>query len=63
MAADWQATSSRHDQYFYARPSLSFAFRKWMSLELYYQYRRNSSTTAGSSFDSNVAGAQASFAY
>lgn len=63
MAADGTAAGSRHDQYFFARPSLSFAFRKWMNLELYYEYRRNNSTTAASSFESNVAGAQASFAY
>ena len=63
MATDGQSNDARHDQYFFARPSLSFAFRKWMNLELYYQVRRNTSTTASSSFESNVAGAQATFAY
>lgn len=53
------AGSARHDQYLFVRPSLSFALTKWMNLELYYQYRRNTSTAAFSGFDSNVAGVQA----
>jgi hypothetical protein len=53
----------RHDQYAFVRPSIAFAFRKWVNLELYYQYRRNLSTTLFSDFDSNVAGAQASVSF
>lgn len=56
---DAQASTSRHDRYIFARPSLSFAFTKWISLELYDQYRRNTSTAALSSFDGNIAGVQA----
>jgi hypothetical protein len=51
--------NSRHDQYFFVRPSVSIDFMKRMQLELYYQYRHNISTTGTSSFASNVAGLQA----
>lgn len=56
QSTDGQAQSARHDQYAFVRPSVSFAFRKWVTLELYYQYRRNTSTTSFSDFEGNTAG-------
>jgi hypothetical protein len=63
QSTEGQEDTSRHDQYVFVRPSISFAFRKWVNLELYYQYRRNISTALFSDFDSNVAGVQASVSF
>jgi hypothetical protein len=62
--ASYQSTTgqdrgARQDQYLYIRPSVSFAFRKWVTLDLYYQHRSNTSTAAFSEFSSNLAGVQA----
>ena len=58
-----QASSARHDKYFYLRPGVTFAVTKWVTFELYYQYSRNTSTFTLSEFDNNVAGIQASVAF
>jgi hypothetical protein len=58
-----QGGASRHDQYLFVRPSVSFAFKKWVNLDLYYQYRRNTSTSGSSAFDNTVAGLQATVSF
>jgi hypothetical protein len=63
QSTESQGGTSRHDQYVFVRPSVSFEFRKWVNLELYYQYRSNTSTAAFSAFDSNIAGLQAAISF
>jgi len=60
---DAQASTSRHDQYVFARPGISFAFTKRTTCELYFQYRHNASTAPLFSFDNNVAGLQATLSF
>ena len=63
QATDAKVSPSRHDQYLFVRPGISVAVTKRSSLELYYQYRRNESTAASSSFENNVTGIQASISF
>ena len=60
---DAASATSRHDEYLFLRPAVSFAVMKRLNLELYYQFRRNTSTLALSSFDDNVFGLQATVGF
>jgi hypothetical protein len=63
QSADGTKDTSRHDQYVFIRPSVSFAFRRWANLDLYYQYRGNTSTASSSAFESNLAGLQVDISF
>jgi len=62
-ATETQASTSRHDQYVFVRPAVSFTLTRKINIELYYQFRRNTSTSALSSFESNIAGVQATIGF
>jgi Putative beta-barrel porin 2 len=53
----------RTDDYVYFRPSLTYNFRQWLSVTVYYQYSRNSSTTSSDAFFDNRVGGQISFTF
>ena len=57
-ATDSGSDTSREDKFLFGRASVSFVFTKRMNIDLYYQYRRNTSTNETSSFDSNIVGIQ-----
>jgi Putative beta-barrel porin 2 len=53
----------RDDDYVYIRPSLTYNFRQWLSITVYYQYSRNSSTISSDTFYDNRVGGQISFTF
>jgi putative beta-barrel porin BBP2 len=48
--------SDRVDDYVYVRPRLSYSFVRWVSVNLFYEYRRTDSSQATSSFSDNRIG-------
>jgi len=49
-------STSREDDYFFVRPTLSYSIRDWATFSVYYQYSQNDSS-AQSSFERNMVGA------
>ena len=57
------ANTTRDDNYVYAGPYLTYAFKKWLTASVYYQFRRESSNEAGVSFTDNRIGTQISVSF
>ena len=55
--------NGRTDDYFYIRPSITYDFRKWLTVTLYYEYSRNASSVGDASFYDNRVGLQVSFTF
>lgn len=50
------AVAPRDDEYYFLRPSLTYAFRDWMDLEFWYRYRNNDSTNEAFKYENNQIG-------
>lgn len=51
---------NREDDYVFFRPSLTYSFKSWLSVTVYYQYSRDSSSLSNSSYYDNRVGGQLS---
>jgi Putative beta-barrel porin 2 len=55
--------SGRVDNYVFVRPALAFAFTRWASISLFYEYRRNFSTDPDFPFSNNRYGGALAFQF
>lgn len=51
--ADAESSTDRIDNYFYVRPSLRYSFVRWLSVNIFYEYRNQASNQASSVFYNN----------
>jgi len=62
-AAATGTTSTRNDNYFYARPYFQWDAQDWLQLMAYYQYSKNESTTSGIGFNDSQVGGSVTLKY
>jgi hypothetical protein len=55
--------TDRVDNYIFIRPTIAFAFTKWASVSVFYEYRNNFSTESQVAFYDNRAGAALAFQF
>jgi Putative beta-barrel porin 2 len=55
--------SDRVDNYVFVRPALAFAFTRWASISLFYEYRQNFSTDPDFPFSNNRCGGSLAFQF
>jgi hypothetical protein len=51
------AQASRVDKFVFTRPTLAFAFTKWVSVSVFYEFRKNFSNQSEFAFYDNRVGA------
>ena len=61
--AEYDSTTARTDHVFFVRPSLSYNFATWGSVQLAYRFRRDESTRGESGFTNNEVSVQVSLTY
>ncbi len=55
-AVDSTPFTSREDEYYYIRPSMTYAFRDWIDIVFWYRYRANESPVEEFDYDNNQLG-------
>ena len=55
-AVDSTPVTPRDDEYFFVRPSLTYAFRDWANVEFWYRYRTNDSPIEEFDYENNQFG-------
>jgi len=60
---DTRADANRDDDYFFIRPAIAYEFKKGIRGEIFYLYRKNTSSLQGSAFTNNQVGARVSLEY